>query len=179
MDVYNNERQNCNTIRLTVCVNPICSNVLFNNITEVVRNEGTDNVECLNFNDNLTFTNLKFKNDSSFKEEKRALNSIRDTQLNNNSNGFVYHCGIDIFNNHYLRSKTFKTVCPSEANVIGDDPINQPFNTIADLMRSYEKKQIKGYSDSGIASETPDLNLHLYLADEITPYKDTINEKIN
>lgn len=178
MDVYNNERQNCNTIRLTVCVNPICSNVLFNNITEVVRNEGTDNVECLNFNDNLTFTNLKFKNDSSFKEEKRALNSIRDTQLNNNSNGFVYHCGIDIFNNHYLRSKTFKTVCPSEANVIGDDPINQPFNTIADLMRSYEKKQIKGYSDSGIASETPDLNLHLYLADEITPYKDTINEKL-
>ena len=68
IDVYNEERENCNKIRLTVQVNPICSNVLFNNLTEIVRNEGANNVECLNFNDNLNFENLKFKDDSLFKK---------------------------------------------------------------------------------------------------------------
>ena len=49
VDVYNEERKNCSKIRLTVQVNPICSNVLFNNITEVVKNEGSEYTKCLNF----------------------------------------------------------------------------------------------------------------------------------
>ena len=180
IDVYNNERKECNTIRLTVSVNPICSNVLFNNITEIVKNEGTNNVKWLN-KDGLDNISLSFKNETMFKDgassdiftiNTPSLNAVRDTELSNEVNGYVYHNGIDIFNNHYLRSKTFKTICP---NVSGK---TNEFNTIADLMRSYNGNQIMGYDDKGEAMVTPKVNLHLYLADEITPYKETINEKL-
>ena len=174
-EVYNNERLNCNKVRLTLCVNPICSNVLFNNVTEIVRNEGTNDVEWLNYDSNLDFEGLKFKEENEFKNNNLAvLNAIRDTQLSNSEINFTYHCGIDIFNNHLLRSNTFKTVCPLES----DNAKTSEFNTINDLMRSYEGKQIEGYSDKGTATQRPDVNLHLYLNDEITPYKDTITKKL-
>ena len=46
-------------------------------------------------------------------EENFVWNSykaIRDTQLSNKKCGFDYYCGADIFNNHILRNKSFKTV---------------------------------------------------------------------
>ena len=46
---YLEERGKCNKIRLTCQVNPICSNVLYNSVTEIVRNEGSDDVEVLNY----------------------------------------------------------------------------------------------------------------------------------
>lgn len=42
--------------------------------------------------------------------------AVRDTQLSSNDFGFKYHCGIDIFNNHLLRSNTFKIVSYNEEN---------------------------------------------------------------
>ena len=39
IELYNEERSNCNKIRLTCLINPICSNVLFNNITEIIKND--------------------------------------------------------------------------------------------------------------------------------------------
>lgn len=49
IDVYNQEREDCSKIRLTVEINPICTNVLFNNVTEIVKNEGdNENVLWLN-----------------------------------------------------------------------------------------------------------------------------------
>ena len=36
-DQYLEERRNCNKIRLTCQVNTLCSNVLFNKITEIVK----------------------------------------------------------------------------------------------------------------------------------------------
>ena len=171
IDVYNEERENCNKIRLTVQVNPICSNVLFNNLTEIVRNEGANDVECLNFNDNLNFENLKFKDDSLFKKADRVLNAIRDTQLNNNSNGFQYHCGLDIFNNHYLRSKTFKTVCPNTSNT-------EYFNTIFDEMRDYDGNEVRDYFDKDDNDFKTAKKIHLYLNEEITSYKETVSTKL-
>ena len=40
-NLYNQERDNCNRFRIILTVNPICSNVLFNNRTEIVRYEGS------------------------------------------------------------------------------------------------------------------------------------------
>lgn len=48
-DVYNDERKACNKIRLTCQVNPVCSNVLFNRITEIVKYEGSDDVSFINY----------------------------------------------------------------------------------------------------------------------------------
>ena len=39
-----------------------------------------------------------------------AYEAIRDTQISSEDFGFQYHCGIDFFNNHLLRSNTFKIV---------------------------------------------------------------------
>ena len=46
---YEKERKNCNTIRLTCQINPICTNVLFNRITEIVKYEGSSGVTVLNY----------------------------------------------------------------------------------------------------------------------------------
>ena len=48
-DQYREEREKCNKIRLTCQVNPICSNVLFNRITEIVHNEGSSAVTFINY----------------------------------------------------------------------------------------------------------------------------------
>ena len=49
VELYNQERQASNIIRLTCTINPICSNVLHNTITEIVKNEGSNECFCLNF----------------------------------------------------------------------------------------------------------------------------------
>ena len=48
-DQYVEERDKCNIIRLTCQVNPICSNVLFNKISEIVKNEGSSGVSYINY----------------------------------------------------------------------------------------------------------------------------------
>lgn len=160
IDVYNEERENCSKIRLTVEINPICSNVLFNNLTEIVKNEGTDDVLWLNYgkcqNDIKLLTNgngdilqsffckLPEVMDDNNVPNAKAKNAIKDTQLSSEANGYKYHCGIDIFNNHLLRSKTFKTVCPAINVNIHREGI---FNTISDLMRDYNGNQMEGYDD--------------------------------
>ena len=65
-DQYKEERENCNIIRLTCQVNPICSNVLFNRITEIVNSEGSSAVTFINYSinpsgDSQTFENVIFK----------------------------------------------------------------------------------------------------------------------
>lgn len=186
IDVYNEERENCSKIRLTVQVNPICSNVLFNNFTEIVRNEGTKYVKCLNYidlekiNDDVDSEfewkseKLKFKLVTDFKDNT-IVQAIRDTQLSNEANGFSYHCGIDIFNNHLLRSKTFKTVCPLSGGT------DENFNTINDYMRKYDGLDVKGYIDKKATSKTDFKNrekLHLYTNEEIMSYKEAVSSKL-
>lgn len=173
---YNKERKECNKIRLTCIVNPICSNVLFNYITEVVKDEGSENVQVLNYDKTgekkFDFTNVYGKTkEKTFWTNYSAIESIRDTQLSNDANGFEYHCGFNIFNNHLLRSKTFKTVCKFSGSTTSDD-----FNTIKDLMRKADGTQIKGYNDIDVAEEEPNIDLHLYLNDEIMSFKDTASE---
>ena len=116
IDVYNNERENCNKIRLTVQINPICTNVLFNNLTEIVKNEGTDNTIWVNYGENysedlsklVSGNSIFFKSAADFNkgvsDTLNAVNAIRDTQLSSEENGYKYHCGLDIFNNHLIFS---------------------------------------------------------------------------
>lgn len=65
-DLYREEREKCNTIRLTLQVNPICSNVLFNRISEIVHNEGSSAVTFINYSlnpsgDSTTFDKVIYK----------------------------------------------------------------------------------------------------------------------
>ena len=174
VDLYNFERKNSNKIRLTCKINTICSNVLFNKVTEIVKDEGSSNVACLNFNDNWILSPNgkilgKNKDDIS-----TTVQAIRDTQLSNVGNGFQYHCGLDIFNNHILRSKTFKTVCQSNSTN------NELFNTIGDMMRDYDGNNIIGYYDSpsNKNNEENKFKQHLYLAEELYSFKECIDAKL-
>ena len=180
VELYNQERQASNIVRLTCTINPICSNVLHNTITEIVKNEGSDECFCLNFtqlnDDNAN--NLLYKNKSSF---ANAFSGVRDTQLSNEANGFQYHCGTDIFNNHILRSLTFKTVCGYGPNQSGN---HDEFNTLTDTMRSIDGTHISGYKDY-IEEDRKSKNgkpsikkLHLYLKEEVLSFEESVEKRL-
>ena len=167
-DLYNQERQTSTTFRLTCTINPICTNVLFNNITEIVKNEGGDNVELFHYGATLADDNIIGKDS---RDLQTTYDAVRDTQLSNQTNGFEYKCGIDIFNNHLLRSLTFKAVCPTDSK-------QKTFNTIEDKMRSLNGNQIRGYKDKATVSETKDLDMHIYLNEEILSFKEAVSERL-
>lgn len=168
---YMEERGSCNKIRLTCQVNPICSNVLFNKVTEIVKEEGSSSAICLNYT--TAKINGTVGKDGEF--EWRAVDAIKDTQPS--SRGFIYHCGLDIFNNHLLRSKTFKVVCKME-----DGETNNNFNTIADMMRNANGWQINESitypQNANVVPNPKNVDLHLYEYDDIYSYKDAINAKL-
>lgn len=181
VEVYNNERSACKNIRLVCTVNAICSNVLFNYFTEIVKGEGTDTVRMYNLS-GITESNFVYakksklfiEGNSKFGGYEHSIEGIRDTQLSMKKCGYQYHCGLDIFNNHTLRSKTFKTVCPFKEN----KTLNE-FNTIADYARNSDGTQIKIYNDKfENSADKPNLDAHLYNLDEIMTFKDAVNEKL-
>lgn len=179
VELYNQERQASNIVRLTCTINPICSNVLHNTITEIVKNEGSNECFCLNFTplDDNNANNLLYKNKSSFTD---AFSGVRDTQLSNEANGFQYHCGTDIFNNHILRSLTFKTVCGYGSNSGRHDE----FNTLTDTMRSIDGKNISGYKDyteedRKSKNGKPSIKkLHLYLKEEVLSFEECVENRL-
>ena len=151
--LYNKERTNCNKIRLICTINPICTNVLFNPVSEIIKNEGGKDVISLNYTPIVSaeITDVLVK-PSYFVWDN--IEAIRDTQLSSNKYGFDYHCGIDIFNNHILRNLTYKSVrYPKEDEISDEDREN--FNTINDYLRSYDGTIVT--EDSQYASINPSI----------------------
>lgn len=169
-DVYLNERASSTKIRLTAEVNVIASNVLFNDVTEIVQNEGSDNVCVLNY----STANGDIKPYRKPKTFFNANNAVRDTQLSYNSGGtpFVYHCGRNIFNNHVLRNTSFKCVCDTNKN--SDD-----FNTLKDMMRTANGTQVVDtvYFPTGTLQKS-NINMHLYTADDVLRFEECVDEKL-
>ena len=188
-DQYLLERESCNKIRLTCQVNPICTNVLFNPITEIVRYEGSNNVELLNYLDGSTElknTDLLYKTpnilcssnlNGNSGSEKHHTNAIRDTQLSNTKNGFIYHCGLDILNNHLIRSNTFKTICRRDK-----DSDSNVFNTIGDTMRDVSGNQVIETLyfpvSSSVDGHKKDVEAHIYRYDDILQFDESISNRL-
>lgn len=180
-DQYLLERESCNKIRLTCQVNPICTNVLFNPITEIVRYEGSNNVELLNYlngSTELKNTNLLYKTTNvlcSSSSNKHHTNAIRDTQLSNTKNGFIYHCGLDILNNHLIRSNTFKTICRSDKD-------SEVFNTIGDTMRDVSGNPVIETLyfpvSSSVEGHKKDVEAHIYRYDDILQFDESISNRL-
>ena len=124
---YIREKDGSNKYRLVFTINPICSNVLFNRITEIVKDEGSDGCcyfgvdgEIGSYNSfNTGYLKLKGINDGNTVKKSTLTRNylIRDTSLSHpdlaKDYGLVYHCGYDIFNNHYFRN--LETVLINEA----------------------------------------------------------------
>lgn len=144
-EIYLKERNECKNYKLIFTIRPYMSNVLFNAFTEIVYNEGgissgiiTPNGELYNSHKkffksrvNNTVTTNALLNGKNFKEQNgidRRYQLIRDTEYNHPDLGCLnYHCGLDIFNNHYLRSDGFFCVKSNKDN-------QKVYNTIADIL---------------------------------------------
>lgn len=235
-DVYNDERKACNKIRLTCQVNPVCSNVLFNRITEIVKYEGSDDVSFINYgiegeSEPLGKNQVIYKSEEmkfwsagtmNYQDVDRRLNSsspqtpiksfedyaeqppttqdfvesrnsydwhptnaIRDTQLSRNDDNdehYVYHCGLDILNNHLIRSNTFKCICKMPGEDYAANNNYDGFNTIADYMRDVKGKKVieKLYYPitAGVDGHTKLLTLHTYLYDDILTFNQSVNQRL-
>lgn len=236
---YDEERAACNKVRLTCQVNTVCSNVLFNKISEIVKYEGSDDVTFLNYgiggkdsdDKYIAFQNSQvvykpttmsywsggtllyqkvddrvvvsgpstdlsrvdrsdvFKNGTLGHDGFHPTNAIRDTQLSRNDENedhFVYHCGLDILNNHLIRSKTFKCICKmSDKYDDIEDWSNKEygaFNTIADVMRQANGDKVveKIYlpENSGIPEGTKLTTLHTYLYDDIMTFAEAREKRL-
>lgn len=166
-DQYNEERLNCNKIRLTCVINPICSNVLFNNVTEILKDEGSDKVISLNYTPQTNINGVVGKGSMRWTDYE----GVRDTQISNDACGYQYHCGLNIFNNHWIRSKVFKTVCQLKTPAA-------TFNTIEDYMRTVDGEKIKGYADITQADRLPSVDLHLYLHEDVLTFKQAAQSEL-
>ena len=125
---YLNEREMCSKIRLTAQVNVVATNVLFNHITEVVKDEDKPNCQCLNFRGQTvdwTKKDIVWGDDIS--------ECVRDTQITSTIHegwNCKYNVGLDILNNHILRSKTTYPLVRDDE----DNEVCENFNTLKGLV---------------------------------------------
>lgn len=171
------EYKNSNKYRLIFSFNPICSNVLFNTITEIVDKNGKlingMDIKSYNIEESLQkYLTYTGRNKTNIKKEEM----INDTAYSHSEiGGFEYHCGYDIFDNHILRSKEFVVV-----NKLGksDDNKKTVFNTLADYLRDGDGG-IKYEKDMKDATEKDYFEKHLYTTDSVMSYHASINENLN
>lgn len=186
MQVYNKEKDKSQKHRIIVTIYPICSNSLFNNITEVVY---TDKSGMLPIIGNISVDrNDKMINSVSTESKIDSKQVIRNTEysIENENYSFTYNCGADIFNNHLLRSKDnisvqkrkgifYCDIYKKNGDTIKkeDNPIDS-FNTIGDISRSYEGNAIKTLLPDSANNysylQKKENNLSLYISDSIKTF---------
>lgn len=130
--VYLDEKDASDKYRLIFTVNPVCSNVLFNAITEIVYKEGSNECAC------LTDENLYGEGEEPNRLEHpyiisdeglTRMQAIRDTEYSNEKIfGLDYLPGIDIFNNHLLRQNGFNCVLKRDNSDAGGEKTGVGYN---------------------------------------------------
>ena len=196
--MYLDEKDESDKYRLIITINPVCSNILFNAITEAVYKEGSD--EC--------FALVGDKVEESWTDRQKYPNIISTQPLNRwqamqdteYSNPYImgldYLPGIDIFNNHLMRQENFASVMkrtspqPKMSGAIFylDDSgntqkaasITDTFNTIRDYQRNMEggdktatfpgTDSTYGHSVRGVP--------HLYHSYDLTDFQTTFQTKL-
>ena len=165
---YNKERDECNKFRLILSVNPICSNVLFNAKTEIVINEGSSACTSLYDGDFSLNKSDYAPKACNTKASIKYLDAIRNTEYSHKDNGgFVYHCGIDIFNNHMLRKKEFVHINKMNAETIGK--CGNVYNTMMDYCRDGRGYFVKMDLNVKYDANGQETEMHLYQYDTIMP----------
>lgn len=169
-----NERNACDCYRVIVTVNPFCTNVLFNSVTEIVRKEGSSDVECVDATNTADLSQqdkLKIYGKIS---NVGQTDMVRNTEYTKDSVGYVYHPGMDIFNNHILRNKSYRIV-----NRPGNNPNRAIFNTINDKMRASNGSNIQRCCRREVTDTSMQVK-HLYDHDDILSFSngDAIHENL-
>lgn len=135
-EIFENERKSCDKYRLILTINPYCTNVLFNPLTEIIKNEGSDDPIVMIDTDGKEISGNIY---GKVKDVTR-MDMVRNTEYSRDEIGFEYHHGYDIFNNHTIRNQSFKLV-----NKLGVDSVNnrEVFNTLSDWMRYADGSIVK------------------------------------
>ena len=179
-DIYYHERNNSNLYRLILTINPICTNVLYNMRTEIIKNEGSINPTVLIGDKTIDPESIGAIN-STVVDYKQA---IRDTEYSNpNIGGFEYHCGVDIFNNHMLRANNFvhiNTIVKQTLNPNDNKKCREVFNTIADYNRTDNGEIAQEYAYSTDVSDknAKQIQTHVYNTDNIDSMISSYSSKV-
>ena len=207
--VFEEERNRCEKYRLIVTINPYCTNVLFNTLTEITRNEGSDTNDeneehCLEAITDKANSVAKHTDGCYGLINPNRQQMIMNTEYSKNNIGFVYHPGYDFFTNHLLRNSTFKIVNKIADGVTDDsmetgisdvieengvqtlkdqssyETCREFFNTIMDFMRYSDGTVVKYCKRENINSEpNTRLNKHLYIYDDILSIDEAINSNLS
>lgn len=170
---YNRERDECDRYRLILTVNPICSNVLYNMKTEVVLNEGSS--ACTMIYDNGGPVN-KPANAINTTNPITHRQAIADTEYSHkDAGGFVYHCGVDIFNNHMLRAQEFGHVNKMSGAAAAKS--SKVFNTIRDYLRDGNGDIVQEDIFTEYHKNGQKVDMHLYRYDNILSMQDAFYER--
>lgn len=186
-ELYLKERNECKNYKMMFTLHPYMTNVLFNPFTEIIYNEGAIGSKIIGgkqvtgINDFYNTINTETKNalnSSTFNscDGDRRYQLIRDTENSHPELGnLAYHCGLDIFNNHYLRSKGFFSVkCSGNKKTFNtiEDVLIYSDNTIAKVKRETPNGNILGIKDV-----TMHLFTHENTDDIITAFRGGIKEE--
>ena len=205
-EVFQSEKADCNNYRLILTINPFCTNVLFNDLTEITRNEGSgnddatapDGIECITDEENST---AQYTNGCYGIVNPNRQEMIMNTEYSKESIGYEYKPGYDIFTNHILRNTTYKVVNMLDRGTIQNNGIQDSFcrnelyednleqsneefckrvfNTIGDFMRYSNGDVVMYRKREQIGADVSDeLNKHLYLYDEVLSMEDSINNNL-
>lgn len=181
--VYEEERQAGNNFRLILTIVPYCSNVLFNPLTEIIKDEGSDDVFVVTDVTNMNNAPVTIKNkiDGAIGvDNPTRVHMICNTEYSSEIHGgYEYHPGYDFFDNHLLRNLSFKLVNPFNDNV---KDAKEVFNTLADYARDRNgdvKKYNRRISINSINSNQGfNKDKHLYLIDDVMKIEDSINNNL-
>lgn len=178
--VFENERNNCTNYRLIITINPYCTNVLFNTLTEIIKNEGSPDVSVIRDNNNIEDKDGNVSGVISITNvygEKNPTRShmIMNTEYSRNNIGYTYLPGYDIFNNHIMRNKTFKIVNKYKDE---NDETRRIFNTIKDYLRSMDGSITKTGKRKNINEMPEFIDKHLYLYDDVMSLEESINSNL-
>lgn len=182
-NVYEEERQAGNNFRLILTIVPYCSNVLFNPLTEIIKDEGSDDVFVVTDVTNMNNAPVTIKNkiDGAIGvDNPTRVHMICNTEYSSEIHGgYEYHPGYDFFDNHLLRNLSFKLVNPFNDNV---KDAKEVFNTLADYARDRNgdvKKYNRRISINSINSNQGfNKDKHLYLIDDVMKIEDSINNNL-
>lgn len=175
--LFEEERYNCDRYRLLFTIKPLCTNVLFNPFTEIVKYGDSELSIVMEGKDKGHIIKTIMMGNGYDKNKTSLQTTERCKLIQNTSNGdYEYQPGYDMFNNHILRSKTFKIV----QNV--KEKTKHYYNTLQDKMCDNKCKQINFFKRmwNGSNFTTQAIKKHLYQYDDVLLFNDgsAINEKL-
>lgn len=168
---YIKEKDKSNKYRFVFTINPVCTNVLYNHITEITE-ETSSNIyfygllgKSISYQNNK-YVKYKYGN-KQFTANREGL--IRDTGFSHKECGnFTYNCGVDIFNNHLFRHDGFIVISQKKSGKTCPN-----FNTISDVLREYDGSTAKTVTNGG--GET---DCHLYNRGTFKSYVNALRDNL-